>query len=109
MSKARICFILSLAALALVACSSTSHSTGSTGAGGASAVSKDDLVFESAPFTIQPGQEMYVCTTMTVNDATAIDRFTYEATPGVHHLALVNPVVAEQAGSFECDVLFKQT
>jgi hypothetical protein len=39
----------------------------------------------------------------------AIDRFTYDTTPGIHHLLLANTVVSEDDKPFECNVLFKQT
>lgn len=92
--------------LALSACSS---SGGSTGAGGSTAVPPDSYVFETGAFDVAPGEEKYMCYTATVDQAMAIDQFTYDAVDGVHHLVLVNPYVKEQEGPFECDVLFKQT
>src|SRR5262245_13641430 len=95
-------------ALGLAGCSSSGSETqGSTS--GTMQPPADQLDFETAEYTVAPRQERYMCYTMKLDAGTSIDRFTYEAQPGIHHLLLAHTLVEEPAQPFECDVLFKQT
>jgi copper type II ascorbate-dependent monooxygenase-like protein len=102
--------VLVAGGLALTSCTSDGATTASGGGGGGGGAPVDDAVnFDTAEFSVAPGQELYMCYTMHTTEDLAIDRFTYEAQPGIHHLLLANTVVAEDDKPFECNVLFKQT
>ncbi len=74
-----------------------------------SSLGPDEILFETESYTVQPGEEKYLCTTMRMDEATYIDRFIYSAPEGVHHLVMVQTLYPEPEGASECNVLFKDT
>jgi hypothetical protein len=65
--------------------------------------------FQTGAFTLAPGQERYLCYTVTTKEALAVSRFRSQAHPIVHHLLMSEATAPEQEGESECDVLFRTT
>jgi hypothetical protein len=65
--------------------------------------------FQTAVFELEPGQERYLCYTVTTREALAVSRFRSQAHPIVHHLLMSEATAPEQEGESECDVLFRTT
>src|SRR5262245_18895048 len=66
-----------------------------------------DVIFRTEQFTLQPGQERYVCYTQTLQEDTVVDGYTTRANPFVHHVVFAKTSGTEPEGSSECDVLFR--
>jgi hypothetical protein len=66
-----------------------------------------EIIFRTEPFTLQPGQERFVCYTQTLTEDTVVDGYTTRANPIVHHVVLAKTSGTEPEGSSECDVLFR--
>jgi len=65
------------------------------------------VIFRTEDFTLQPGQERFVCYTQTLQEDTVIDGYTTAAKPFVHHVVFAKTSGTEPEGSSECDVLFR--
>ncbi|MDD9946179.1 MAG: hypothetical protein OXU20_34355 [Myxococcales bacterium] len=63
--------------------------------------------FTTGEIDLPAGKERYICHTMTLTEPTNVDRFEYDALPGVHHFLLARTTKKEQEGTFECDILFR--
>ncbi len=63
----------------------------------------------SGSYELEGGEEKFLCYTWTFAEAVAFDRFEVDATPGVHHMVVSRAIAPEPEGSFECDVLFRNT
>jgi hypothetical protein len=67
----------------------------------------DQVTLESEPFTIQPGEEKYMCWTTTSPDALKVASYFKSAQPYVHHLVFATPTKMEPEGIRDCDAAFQ--
>jgi len=72
---------------------------------------KPTLRFETDSYTLQPGEEKYLCFTMRLpaDKETTVVEFAPEYGVGTHHILFAQTLAPESDSSFECPVLFKQT
>ena len=66
-----------------------------------------EVIFRTENFTLQPGQERFVCYTQTLTEDTVVDGYTTRANPLVHHVVFAKTNGTEPEGSSDCDVLFR--
>jgi hypothetical protein len=66
-----------------------------------------DVIFRTENFTLEPGQERFVCYTQTLTEDTVVAGYTTPAKPFVHHVVFAKTSGTEPEGSSECDVLFR--
>lgn len=66
-------------------------------------------VLQTEKFTIDPGQERYLCYATTLDEDLVVGGYSSEAQPFVHHLVFVKPIVPEPEGFTECNTLFRMT
>ncbi|HET8934487.1 MAG TPA: hypothetical protein VFN67_13655 [Polyangiales bacterium] len=85
---------------------------------GATADVKDTKAKSDAPapyllktekFSIDAGQERYLCFATTLDEDLVIGGYSSKAQPFVHHLVFVRPLAPEPDGFAECDTLFRMT
>jgi hypothetical protein len=69
----------------------------------------DPYVFETPDFTVQPGEEKYLCYARTLDQDLAVDRFDYRGSPGIHHSIFSKTLAPEPDGFSECKVLLRTT
>jgi hypothetical protein len=93
---------LGLAFVALVACSSSSRDA-------TAPTTSSTFTFSTPDFTLQPGEEKYLCYAETLEEDLAIDRFDYKARPGIHHSIFSKTLAPEPNGFSECKVLLRTT
>jgi len=67
----------------------------------------DQLVMQTEPFTVQPGQEKYVCWTTKVGDGFKVQSYSKSARPYLHHLVFTSTTKEEPAGIRDCDAAFQ--
>ena len=67
----------------------------------------DGVVFRTEPFTLQPGQERFVCYTQTLTENVVVDGYTKPTKPFLHHMVFAKTLGGEPEGSTDCDVLFR--
>lgn len=65
-----------------------------------------DLVLQTDPFTLEPGQEKYMCWTRKIPGAVKVHSYSKDKQPFVHHLVLATTVKEEPEGIRECDAVF---
>jgi hypothetical protein len=70
-------------------------------------VATDSALLRTAPFTLDPGQERYLCYATTLDQDIVVDSYTHEAQPFVHHVVFVRTNAPEPDGFSECNVLFR--
>lgn len=97
-----------------VGCSQDTASTPGSSAGtGQAAVgltkSGDGWILQTSDFSLDPGQERFLCYAVTTPEDMAIGRFESDAHPFIHHFLFATALLPEQDGMTECDVLFKPT
>jgi hypothetical protein len=66
-----------------------------------------DLVLETDPFTLEAGQEKYMCFTQKIPDAIKVHSYSKEKQPFLHHLVLATTVKEEAGGLQDCDATFQ--
>lgn len=92
-------------ALPLAGCSSDSKDSS-----GGNDEASDSIAISTESFTVQGGEERYVCYTETLQEDVTIDRFNYESKEVVHHFLLAQTLAPEPDGMWDCnDVLLKFT
>jgi len=67
----------------------------------------NQLTLQTDQFTLQPGQEKYMCWTAKASEAVKVASFSKDAQPFVHHVVLVTTTEDEPDGMRECDGLFR--
>lgn len=67
----------------------------------------DELVLQTDPFTLEPGQEKYMCFTARVPEAVKVQSFSKDKAPFVHHLVLATTIKEEPEGIRDCDATFQ--
>jgi hypothetical protein len=67
----------------------------------------DQLTLHTDQFTIEPGQEKYMCWTVRASESVKVASFSKEAQPYVHHLLLNTTTKDEPDGMRECDSVFQ--
>lgn len=72
-------------------------------------VSANELSFQTQSFTLEPGQERFLCFASTLDQDVVVQGFSSAGGAFVHHVVLVRTLVPEPDGMSECDVLFRQT
>jgi hypothetical protein len=65
------------------------------------------VVFRTEQFSLDPGQERFVCYTKTLEQDLVIDGYMQRAKPFLHHVVFAKTTGTEPEGSSECDVLFR--
>jgi len=88
-----------------VGCSKSTSPSSAGGAGGASSTGSFTLTTDS--FTVPAGAEEYLCYAQTLTEDLAVDQFTYDTTPVVHHMLVARTLAPEPNGLSVCNVLFK--
>src|SRR5262245_44322409 len=66
-----------------------------------------ELVFRTENFTLQPGQERFLCYTQTLEEDAVVEGYTTHANPFVHHVVFAKTSGTEPEGFSDCDVLFR--
>jgi hypothetical protein len=66
-------------------------------------------VMKTEKFTLDPGQERYLCYATTLDEDLVIGGYSSKAQSFVHHLVFVKPLAPEPDGFAECDTLFRMT
>lgn len=70
---------------------------------------KPPYVMRTEKFTIEPGQERYLCYATTLDEDLVIGGYSSKAQAFVHHLVFVKPLAPEPEGFSECNTLFRMT
>lgn len=91
---------LGLFGLVLLGCASSEKSAATTTA---------PYVFETPEFSVQPGEEKYLCYAKTLEQDLAIDRFETKGRAGIHHSIFARTTAPEPDGFSECKVLLRTT
>jgi hypothetical protein len=100
----------------LAACESESH--GSKAAvdnfeskvdAGAVIVPSEPLVMRTDEFSVEAGEERYLCFTKTLDEDVVIDGYSHGAQSFVHHIIFVRNLAPEPEGFSECDTLYRPT
>jgi hypothetical protein len=73
------------------------------------AVTEAQVVFSTAEFTLEPGQERYLCYAATTAEALVIDGYSHAGKPFLHHVVFSRARAPEPEGLSECDILFRNT
>jgi len=63
--------------------------------------------FTSGEFTLEGGEEKFLCYAITVEEDMTIDEFSFPGVPHVHHLIISEATAPEPDGMSECDILFR--
>jgi hypothetical protein len=66
-------------------------------------------VMKTEKFSIDPGQERYLCFATTLDEDMVIGGYSSKAQAFVHHLVFVRPLAPEPDGFAECNTLFRMT
>jgi hypothetical protein len=69
--------------------------------------SGDEVTFRTERFTIDPGQERFICYTQTLEEDLVVDGYTKPAKPFLHHMVFAKTSGNEPEGASDCDVLFR--
>jgi Copper type II ascorbate-dependent monooxygenase, C-terminal domain len=99
-------------ALALAACGSSGEMQGSSSGAGAGPETADTFSFDTASYTVQPGQEVrYMCytTTAPADKELTITEITPIYGKATHHLGVYSTLAPEPDGVFDCPELEKPT
>jgi hypothetical protein len=113
-----VCWVL--AAVSLAGCGADeTHATATSAetmkqdpsAGGSSGIHIDGEIatFRTDAFSLEPGQERFVCFTTTLDRDLVIDGYRSARRTFLHHLVFVRSLVPEPDGMSECDTLFRRT
>jgi|GEM_PF-3331061 hypothetical protein len=97
-------FIVILGALCLGACGGSDDGTTTPPVDPA-----NSFLFTTAEFSLEAGEEKFLCHAITLEEDLVIDRFSFPGAPHVHHLILSETISPEPDGLTECDVLFRPT
>jgi hypothetical protein len=66
-------------------------------------------LFHTPNFSLEPGQERFLCYAVTTPEDLSIGRFSSDARPYIHHFLFSTALTPEEEGLTECNVLFKPT
>lgn len=66
-------------------------------------------IMKTEKFSIDPGQERYLCFATTLDEDMVIGGYSSKAQAFVHHLVFVRPLAPEPDGFSECNTLFRMT
>jgi Copper type II ascorbate-dependent monooxygenase, C-terminal domain len=66
-----------------------------------------DVAFRTDPFTLDPGQERFICYTQTLEQDLVVDGYAHDAKRFLHHVIFAKTSGNEPEGSSDCDVLFR--
>jgi hypothetical protein len=95
--------LLLLLAVCALSCASSSGGAASADAG------TPGVTLMSQPYTVQPGQELFYCYTMTLPSDTVVTGFTPTYGKATHHILFAQTLSEEPNGFSDCPVLFKTT
>lgn len=70
---------------------------------------REPWVMRTDEFTIDPGQERYLCFAKTLEEDLVIGGYSSAAQPFVHHLVFSRALAPEPEGFSECNTLFRMT
>ncbi|MGE0328173.1 MAG: hypothetical protein AB7K71_19660 [Polyangiaceae bacterium] len=104
MRPSRLSLVNHVAFVSLIALSSCSSKDE-----GGIATSGEDFSMTTGEFSLDPGEERYLCYTQPVSDTLYFKSFSIDDNPSIHHMFFARTLAEEQSGEFECDVLFKPT
>ena len=83
-------------------------SGGSVGSGGtAPGTGADELVWTTGEFTVDPGQERYICFAKSIDEALTVDAYSTPGLPFVHHIIFARTRTAAPDGFSECGSTFQ--
>lgn len=68
-----------------------------------------EVVFRTDQFTLEPGQERFLCYAQTLKEDVVVDGYTKPAQAFVHHMVFAKTSGTEPEGLSDCDVLFRFT
>ena len=66
-------------------------------------------LFRTAEFSVDPGQERFLCYATTLQQALLIDGYAHDTQKVVHHIVFSRATAPEPDGLSECDTLFRFT
>lgn len=72
-------------------------------------VKDSEVVFQTEEYTLDPGQERFLCYAATVDQDLVIDGYQHHGLPTLHHVVFARTLAPEPDGMSECDVLFRTT
>jgi hypothetical protein len=72
-------------------------------------VGEQEVTFRTDAFTLEPGQERYLCYAATTEDELVIDGYHSAGAPYLHHVIFSRATAPEPEGFSECDTLFRYT
>lgn len=98
-------------AAALAACSSTKQEApaAETVLPAGVTTTDDGAVFKTDEYTLDPGQERFLCFATNTDEELVIQTVSHTARPGLHHIIFSKANAPEPDGFSECDTLFKLT
>ena len=70
-------------------------------------VADDEVIFRTDEYTLDPGQERFLCYAGTIDQDLVIDGYSHEGAPHLHHVIFSRATAPEPEGFSECDVLFR--
>lgn len=104
--------VLGFASLLCACSSSTDADEGGDGPTGVDPSERPegfDFSFDSVEFTLEPGEERYLCTTMDVERDIHFNRWKIGDYQTVHHMFLANDIGPKTESVYECPELFRVT
>src|SRR5688572_4003003 len=72
-------------------------------------VSAKRAILQTEEFTIEPGEEKYLCYATEVGEDLVVDGYSHAAQTIVHHIVFSRALAPEPDGFSECDTLFRET
>jgi hypothetical protein len=98
-----------MASSLVVGCGSDTAHGGNQLVADSGAGAGESFVVTGGPFSLQPGEEKYMCYTATIDHDVTFHSFWIDQYPNVHHMLFARALAPEPEGPHECPVLFKPT
>jgi hypothetical protein len=97
--------------VALAACSSSKEEPPAVHAVLPAGITATDegAVFKTEEYTVDPGQERFLCFAANTEKDLVVQTVSHEARPGLHHIIFSKTNAPEPDGFSECDTLFRLT
>jgi hypothetical protein len=81
--------------------------SGGSGGGGGTTTGADELVWTTDQFSVDPGQERYICFAKSIDQALTVDAYSTPGLPFVHHIIFARTRTAAPDGFSECGSTFQ--
>lgn len=108
-SSLLVCCAIALASSACAGDDKPAAGDTTTDQQGPIASDKESLTLTTDEFSLDAGQEKYLCFATTLDEDAVVDAYSSEAQPFVHHIVFVRTLKPEPDGFAECDTLFRDT